>query len=391
MEEKKPVEGSTPNVEQTQEEQIKALLSKIDNKDFAFYFFTLDTLGNPVAGVANIYEHVKVLNELGYKAFIMHEKNNYKLHGDETSMGISDWLGAEYAELPHISIEGQQLNVTPSDYIIIPEIFANIMDQVKQFPCKKIVFSQAYDYLLELLPLGKRWHMDYGFGDVITTSQKQADYITSLFPGMTSHIVPVGISDYFKPSDKPKTPVVAILTREHGDAKKIANSFYLQYPIYKFVTFKELRGIPKEQFAEELGKACLAVWIDDRSGFGTFPLEAMQSDTPVIGKIPNMIPEWMEEVDENDNGIVTLKNNGVWTNTTLNIAELVGTYMKVWLEDSVPTDLIEGMKETKGKYTMENQRAIIGDVYSKIVATRREEVAKMLAPKEEPKTEETKA
>ena len=151
--------------EKTQEEQVTQLLNQLDNKEFAFYFFTLDTLGNPVAGVANIYEHVKVLNELGYKAFIMHEKDDYKLRGDETSMGINDWLGEEYAALPHISIEGQQLNVTPTDFIIIPEVFANVMDQVKAFPCKKIVFSQSYDYLLELLPIGKKWHTDFGFYD----------------------------------------------------------------------------------------------------------------------------------------------------------------------------------------------------------------------------------
>ena len=106
--------------DKTQEEQISQILSKIDNKDFSFYFFTLDTLGNPVAGVANIYEHVKVLNELGYRAYIMHEKNDYKVRGDENGMGINDWLGEEYASLPHISIEGQQLSVNPTDYIIIP-------------------------------------------------------------------------------------------------------------------------------------------------------------------------------------------------------------------------------------------------------------------------------
>jgi len=370
----------TNSVEKTQEQQINEILSKIDNKDFSFYFFTLDTLGNPVAGVANIYEHVKVLNELGYKAFIMHEKNNYKLRGDETSMGINDWLGEEYASLPHISIEAQQLSVTPTDYIIIPEIFANVMDQVKQFPCKKIVFAQSYDYLLELLPIGKKWNHDYGFNDVITTSERQGDYIKNLFQGINTHVVPVGIADYFKPSEKPKIPVVTILTRNHGDAKKIANAFYLQFPIYKFVTFKELRGVPKTQFAEELGKSCLAVWIDDASGFGTFPLEAMQSGTPIIGKIPNMIPEWMETSTEN--GEISLRNNGVWTNTTLNIPELIGTYMKVWFEDSVPQNLIDGMNETNGLYSMEKQKKAIENVYGTLVSNRRNEFAAILAPKE---------
>lgn len=370
----------TNSVEKTQEAQIIDILNKIDNKDFSFYFFTLDTLGNPVAGVANIYEHVKVLNELGYRAYIMHEKNNYKLRGDETSMGINDWLGEEYANLPHISIEGQQLTVTPYDYIIIPEIFANVMDQVKQFPCKKIVFSQAYDYLLELLPIGKKWNYDFGFNDVITTSDRQANYIKSLFQGINTHVIPVGISDYFKPSDKPKTPIVTILTRNHGDAKKIANAFYLQFPMYKFITFKELRGIPKVTFAEELGKSCLAVWIDDQSGFGTFPLEAMQSGTPVIGKIPNMVPEWMES--KNEGGEITLRNNGVWTNTTLNIPELIGTFMKVWFEDSVPQDLLNGMAEMNGKYSMENQKKEIERVYGTLVANRRNEFSAMLTPKE---------
>jgi len=357
---------------ETQISQGKAVLEKLQNKDFTLYFFTIDTKGNPTAGIANIYEHVKVLNELGYKAAILHEKNDYKLKGDAAGQGILDWLGEEYASLPHLSIESQTLNISPSDFIIIPEIFSSVMDQVKGFPCKKIVFSQNYDYLLELLPIGKRWNTDYGFNDVITTSEKQAAYLTTLFPSIRTHIVPVSIPSYFKTSDKPKIPVISILTRNHGDAAKIAKSFYLQYPMYKWVTFKELRGLPRKQFATELGKSCLAIWIDDPSGFGTFPVEAIECETPVIGKIPNMIPEWMETKDTDGN--VMIKNNGVWTNTTLNIPELIATYLKVWLEDSVPSDLIEGIKESKGQYTEERQKEVIKNVYGELFKNREAEI-----------------
>ncbi len=352
--------------------QINLTLEKLDSKDFNLYFFTLDTKGNPTAGIANIYEHVKLLNSLGYKANILHEKNDYRLRGDDNGNGIAEWLGEEYANLPHVSIEGQQLNVSPSDFIIIPEIFSNIMDQVKGFPCKKIVFSQSYDYLLELLGIGKRWNTDFGFNDVITTSQKQAQYLSSLFPSIRTHVIPVSIPKYFKPSDKPKLPIVSIVTRTPGEAAKIAKSFYLQFPIYKWITFKELRGIPRHQFATELGKSCLAVWLDDTAGFGTFPLEAMECDTPVIGKMPNMIPEWMETKDENGN--LAIKNNGVWTNTTLNIQELIATYIKVWLEDSVPVDLLEGIKESKGAYTEEKQKGILENVYSELIENRKTEL-----------------
>lgn len=351
--------------------QIKNLLGLLNDKKFNLYFFTLDTKGNPTAGIANIYEHVKLLNELGYNASILHEKNDYKLKGDENGSGIADWLGEEYATLPHVSIEGQQLNISPADFIIIPEVFSNIMDQVKAFPCKKIVFCQSYDYLLELLPIGKRWNTDYGFHDVITTSPKQAQYITSLFPSLNIQVVPVSIPNYFKASEKPKLPIVAIHTRNQGDAAKIAKSFYLQYPIYKWITFKEFRNLTRKQFASELSKSCLAVWIDDSSGFGTFPLEAIESGTPVIGKIPNLIPEWMETTDEEGN--MSIKNNGVWTNTTVNIPELIATYLKLWLEDAVPSELTNSIESSQGNYSEEKQKESLETVYNNLVTNRIQE------------------
>lgn len=361
-------------------EQIKELIEKLDNKDFTLYFFTLDTKGNPTAGIANIYEHVKLLNELGYKASILHEKNDYKLRADEAGMGIADWLGEEYAKLPHASIEGQNLNISPVDYIIIPEIFSTIMDQIKGFPCTKIVLCQSYDYLLELLPIGKRWDLDYNFNRVISVSDKQSEYVKSLFPMVRTYTVPVSIPTYFKPSEKPKMPIISILTRNQGDAAKIAKSFYLQYPMYKWVTFKDMRGLSREKFADELGKSCLAVWVDDSAGFGTFPIEAMECGTPVIGKIPNMVPEWMETLDEEKNTVID--NNGVWTNTMLNIPELIATYMKVWLEDAVPSDLMESIKNSTGKYTPEKQKEILTSVYEQLFNERKEELNNILAKTE---------
>ena len=357
------------NVNKVNEEQVNAVIEKLESKDFGIYFFTLDTKGNPVAGVANIYEHVKVLNELGYKATILHEKNDYKKFGDEDENGLADWLGEEYANLPHVSIESGALNVGPQDFLIIPEVFSTVMQQkeVRSLPCKKIVFSQSHEYIFELLPLGRRW-TDFGFNDVITTSQKQGEYLKTLFPSIKTHVVPVAISNLFKPSTKPKLPIVTIHARNQSDVTKITKAFYLQYPIYKWLTFKELRGLSKAQFADELSKSCLSVWVDDVAGFGTFPLEAIECNTPVIAKVPNMVPEWMEDVDSDGNSV--LKYNGLWTSTTLNIPELIATYMKVWLEDSVPQDLIDGMDEVKGVYSEENQKSKIEEVYGSLVQNR---------------------
>jgi len=339
--------------------QINEVIQSLSNKDFGIYFFVLDTMGNPTAGIANIYENVKILNQLGYNAIILHEKNDYS--------GVASWLGDEYMELPHMSIESQTLNVKSADFIVIPEIFSNIMDQVKGFPCKKVVMSQSYNYVFELLPPGKKWNTDFGFNEVITTSEKQATYLKSIFSGINTHTIPVSIPSYFKDTDKMKKPVIAIHTRDQSDALKIAKSFYLQYPAYKWVTFRELRGIPREEFAKELSEACLAVWVDDVAGFGTFPLEAIQSNTPVIGKIPNLVPEWMESTTEDG---LDIKDNGIWTNNVLNIPELIATYMKLWMEDSLPSALYDGMDSTKDTYTYDNQVEKVKEVFQTLVNNR---------------------
>jgi hypothetical protein len=352
--------------------KLTEVLSDLKNNNANFYFFTLDTKGNPTAGIANIYEHVKVLTELGYKAHILHEKNDYKLHGDENGMGISDWLGARICNLSHVSVEAQQLSVRPSDFIIIPEVFATVMDQVKTFPCKKIVLSQSPEYMFELLPIGKRWTTDYGFYDVITTSETQAEHIGNHFPDAKTHVVPVSIPEYFKNSSKPKIPVISVLCRNQSDTVKLTKSFYLQYPLYKWVTFKELRGLPRNQFAEELSKSFLAVWVDDLAGFGTFPVEAMECETPIIGKIPNIVPEWMKTTDET--GEVSLLNNGIWTNTTQNIPELIGQYIKLWLEDNEPKEILDEMAKSKGKYTEVKQKEKIAEVYGKLLSDRINEI-----------------
>lgn len=356
--------------------KLETVLNELKNKESNFYFFTLDTKGNPTAGVANIYEHVKVLTELGYKAHILHEKNDYKLRGNEEGMGVADWLGEEYAELSHVSIEGEELQVKPSDFMFIPEIFSSVMEQVKNMSCKKVVFAQSPEYMFEVLPIGRRWTIDYGFNDVITTSDRVAEHIKNHFPDINAHVIPVSIPEYFKPSDKPKKPIVTLVARNQSDVIKITKSFYLQYPLYKWVTFKELRGLPRKQFAQELSESFLSVWVDDLSGFGTFPIEAMECNTPVIGKMPNILPEWMETKDEDGNPI--LRDNGIWTNTTQNIPELIGRYLKLYLEDSEPTEILENMEKTKGTYTPDVQRDKIEVVYGNLMRNRVSEIEALM-------------
>lgn len=327
--------------------QIEGNLVKLSEKDFGIYFFTADTKGAPAGSISNIYEHVKMLNDLGYKAYVLHEKNDYQ--------GVETWLGSEYSNLPHVSIESNELKVGGTDIVIIPEIFANVLEQIKSLPCRKMVISQAYDYIFEMLEPGKNW-ADYKVRDVITTSENQKEYLKTLFnvPAIEVGITSIGIPDYFTKSEEPKKPIVNICTRDPRDTVKIFKAFYVKYPHLKWVTFRDLKGLPREKFAKELAESCVTIWIDDISGFGTVPLESMKCGVPVIGKVPNMVPNWITD------------KNGLWTNNVNNIVDILGNYMQAWLEDLEPSELYEEMSNTVNEYTMDNQKKSIESYFENL-------------------------
>jgi hypothetical protein len=368
-----------------QVENLKTALSKIKSKDFGIYFYTIDTKGNPVASVANIYEHVKVLNELGYRAYVLHQQNDYKLYEDENGMGIANWLGEEYANLPHASIEAQQLQVGPSDFLIIPEAFGGLIKETQNFPCKRIVLLQAYEYMLEDLGLGESWQQ-FGVNDVITTTNTQKEYVESVFRGTNTHVLPVGIPEYFTKNDKPKKPIVAISSRDKREILKLVKVFYQKYPHYKFITFRDMTGMSRETFANELKDSFLGVWVDDLAGFGTFPIECMKTNTPVVGKIPRMVPEWMGYTDENGN--TQLNENGVWTSNLNALPDIVATMVGLYLEGGIPQNLTNGMEETATKYTTEELRNNVETTYTNILNQRQVELETLLTRLEE--TESTK-
>ena len=144
--------------------KLEKSIEFLKNKKQRIYFMVLDTKGNAKASIALTYRMGKVLLDNGYNVIMLHEKNDYT--------GVSEWLGQEFMTIPHKSLEGQNLEISPEDFLVIPEIFGYVMPQVSKLPCAKIVFSQAYDHIMETLQPGESWSL-LGFTKCITTSENQ--------------------------------------------------------------------------------------------------------------------------------------------------------------------------------------------------------------------------
>lgn len=310
-------------------EKIKGSIENLKNKNFKIYFFTPDTKGYAKASVRYIYEFAMALNKLDFNPVILHEKNDYK--------GVGEWMGEDYVNLTHESIESQKLSLKPEDFILIPEVFGHVIEQISNLPCGKIVLSQSYDYILETLKPGTTW-ADNKFFKCITTTEEQKEFIKGIMKNITIDVLSPTISDHFEKKKLPCKPIISIHTREQRDTMVIIKMFYLKYPQFRWVTFRDMRGIDTKTFSEYLQDAFVSVWIDDPSSFGTFPLESMSSGTPVIGKVPNMKPSWMND------------DNGIWTYDKNLIVDIIAEFTQNWLEDNISDKLYESGLETSSEY-----------------------------------------
>jgi hypothetical protein len=310
-------------------EKVQLSIQNLREKKARIYFFVQDTKGNAKASIRLIYQMADALKKDGFNPIMLHEKNDY--------VGVASWLGEEYMTLPHKAIEGQNLEISPEDFLIIPEIFGFVMEQVSKLPCAKIVLTQQYSNMLETLQPGQGW-AQFGFYKCITTSNLQKDYIERVMRQSTFDIVKPYIGENFSPKPTPPMPIVAVHTKEQSDAVNLIKTFYLKFPQYRWFTFRDLRGLSEKDFAKSLKECFLSVWIDDKSGFGTFPLESMACGVPTIGKIPDLQPEWMTE------------DNGIWVTDVTLMSDFIADFIQNWLEDGIKPELFDHMKETVVKY-----------------------------------------
>lgn len=331
--------------------KIKESITKLRDKSSRIYFFVHDTKGNAKASIKYIYDCALTLKRDGFNTIILHEKKDYT--------GVEKWLGEVYmTELPHQSIEGENIQVSPEDFLIVPEVFGFMMEQVKDLPCGKIVLAQSYSGMLETLQPGQTWSQ-FGFLKCITTSNKQKEHIESIMRNQSFDVIEPYISDTFEKPSKPPMPIIGVHTRHHEDTVNLIKTFYLRFPQFRWFTFRDLRGLTHDEFANAISECFLTVWVDRESGYGTFPLESMKSGVPVIGIVPDLVPSWMNE------------DNGIWVKDQILLPELIADWSQNWLEDNISPEIVSKMDDTVEKLqSKESFEAQVIETFTKYLNNR---------------------
>lgn len=358
--------------------RIEEAIKNSETNNFTLFFFVIDCKNVPNSNMFYIYQMAKTLYDNGYNVKMLYqmdkeytveeleklERKQQYIDENRRFVGVREWLGDEYANIPHMNISDGKWAVSPSDFLFIPEAFASLMQQTYKFkaPCRRFVILQNYDYVTDFIPLGVEWK-NYGIFDAITSTDKQAELIKSVFPYMRTRTINPCIPDMFRKPITPHKLYVNIVAKKQSDVGKFIRTFYWKYPMYKFISFKDVRNLKQDVYAETLKEGAITVWMDDETPFGYAPLEAMRCGNIVVGKIPEMIPEWMQD----EEGII---NNGFWTYDKMSLPDALSKVLTLWMNDEIPQELTDSVEETNKKYTQKQWNKNVVSMMKELVDDR---------------------
>lgn len=343
-------------------ERVQTAIDELESNDFTLYFFVVDCKNIPNGCMYYTYQLAKTLHDKGYKVVMIYQlaneytpaeirslnKKNQPLDPARTFEGVGNWLGQEYAELTHQNVMNEEWSIKASDFLFIPEALSSIMLQTYKLnaPCKRYVIQYNFDNVTEFIPLSVEWK-HYGIYDVVTTSNKQAELIKSVFPYVRPTVIPPCIPPMFGPTEVGKKLIVNIVAKRQSDVNKIVKQFYWKYPMYKFVSFQDLRNYPLDGLAGELQASPITVWADDHTPFGYTAIAAMRCGNLVIGKVPEVLPDWAVQKDGQ------LRNNCIWTYDVNAIPDIVAQAVSAFLQGNDDAFTSDDVAATCQEYTIE--------------------------------------
>lgn len=300
-------------------EKLESIISEINNKENKIYFFTLDTKNAPSGEVEYIYDIALTLLEMGYQVEMLHQEEEF--------VGPIGWLGEKYEKLVHKNIKTENVSVTPSDFLFIPEVFSNVMGQVKNLPCRKIMIFYSPSYLIDYIPVGVTM-MDLNIHDAITTNDNLRDKLRSYFPNLNIKVIRPSVKNFFTNDGKPKKLIVNLLTPTTNEVHDIVKPFYWKNPVYKWLSFRDLKGVPQEVLSDVMREGAITVWVDDLTNNGITALEALKSGSILIAKVPQQVPEWMMDGENYRNGII-------WVDSYDMIHDVLASVVRGWTRDEI--------------------------------------------------------
>lgn len=303
-------------------QKIEDAIRKSEEKDYHVYFFVIDTKNVPNGNVEYTYDIALDLYSKGYNVTMLHQEEEF--------VGPFEWLGDRYSVLEHKNVEKDNVPISTTDFLFIPESCVNVMTQTKTLKCKKIMIYHTPEFFFKLMPMGLTLK-DLNIYDVITTNSDLASRIKEYFPYVKVSVVRPSVKNSFFVKDEPKKLIVNIMGSEEYDINNILKPFFWKYPAYKWVSFRDMHGMTQKVFGDVLREGAITVWVDDKTSNAKTAFEALKCGNILIAKIPNNVPMWMLENGE-------LRKDIIWFESYDELHRILASVIRGWTKNDIVSD-----------------------------------------------------
>lgn len=338
-------------------EKLQESINNLKENKQIFYFFVANKGNYPLQSVAHLYRVASDLRSLGKKVQFLHTTSEYV---------VPSWF-PEAITFEHKPIDSS-IVFNLEDFIILSEDQYAVMEQLKNanISSKRILFLQEYEYLTDIMPIGKKF-IDVGVIDAITNSKSTQQYINNYFNPIRCEVITPGISDLFKIGSKPRKPEVVVFYRNPRDFQKAVKLLALRKPFLSFVEFIDVNTLSEEQLAEKLSEACLAVSLDVYDTSGTFFLQTLNSGIDVVAMAPFMVQPFMTD------------KSAWWVNSIEDAMDITEQYLQGFLQDTLTSEMsINRSQIDTTQYTTQKRKELVTEIFSKLVEVRIKETEEII-------------
>ena len=222
----------------------------------------------PSGGTKTLYRHVHRLRQLGFAAFIVHQRTGFVLSWHPYPAPIL-WL----EDKPEFRTD---------DVWVIPEVMLDFIRQTKHFPGQRIVIALSWAPAYNRLRPGERWQ-DYGINQALTKSPIIKRYLAW---SMAIHVTLIDESIdagryLYEPAQK-KDKVV-YTTRKDTSGEWLQGVLLRKNPLFAHYTWLPLRGMDEESYAQQMREATIYLATTMQEGMHVSVLEAMACGCLVVG------------------------------------------------------------------------------------------------------------
>jgi len=298
------------------------------------------------AGIRTIYRHVGHLVRNGLKAAVLHHEAGFRM-----------------PDVPEVPVRYivPALSVERSDVLVFPEGYANIMQQLKDMPMRKVVFCQNWSYVFRA---GTGWK-GYGIERVLAFPQETAKWLEWCM-GLPTHAIDAAIrSDLYFHEPKEKKPQVMLIKRKQGNAEQLVRALRCRDPAYvERIRWLPVDNLSEEDYAREVRRSTVFLNLSMFEGLQTSSLEAMRCGTLVAGF--NGIGSREVFVGDGPAQNCITAENGDYATLAVRLEPVLKDILKNDMSAWQP--VLQAALATAAPYTLEREERTLVELWRKLLA-----------------------